>query len=67
MEYPTMDLVSLLITLLIMGLVFGLIVYYLLPMLPIPEPFRVGIICIMVIICIIILLSYLPIGYHPRL
>lgn len=53
-----MDLVSLLITIVVIGIVWGLIVKYL----PIPEPFLTAVHILAVIILIVVLLSFL--GYE---
>lgn len=56
-----MDLISLLVALLILGLVFWLVVTYILPLLP-AGPFRTVAIIIFVLIAILILLSFIGIG-----
>lgn len=48
-----------LISLLIFAIIMGLI-WYLLSLLPLPEPFRLIVTVIFVVICILFLLSYLP-------
>lgn len=58
-------LISLLIFLVIVGVIFGLIVYYVLPAIPMPEPFKLAIIAILALIVILYLVhAYLP---HPLL
>jgi hypothetical protein len=52
-------MIGMLISLLILCVVFGLI-YYLLGLLPIPQPFKNIILIIMVVIAILVLLSYVP-------
>lgn len=49
-------LIGLLINLLIWGIVLGLI-YWLLTMLPIPEPFKKFVLVLFILICILVLLG----------
>ncbi len=53
-----MDLISLLIAIIVMGLM-----YWLITMLPLPQPFKQIATVILILICIVWLLG----GYHPRL
>lgn len=50
-----MDLISLLITLVIIAVIWGLVLKYL----PIPEPFRAAIHIVAVLIIVVVLLSFL--------
>lgn len=50
-----MDLISLLITLVVIAIIWGLVVKYI----PIPEPFRAAIHIVAVLIVIVVLLSFL--------
>jgi hypothetical protein len=52
-------MIGMLITLLVLCLIFGLI-WYLIGILPVPQPFKNVILIIMVIIAIIVLLSFVP-------
>ena len=60
-------LISLLIVLLVLGIVFWLIVAYVMPALPIPEPFKAAIIAILALIVILwLLMNFLPGPLHLR-
>ena len=59
-----MDIISLLITAVILGLVLWLIYKYLLPLLP--DPFRTIVQVLIILAVIVWLLTLLPIGLHTR-
>lgn len=54
-----MNLVSLLITLLILVAIMG-IIWYVIGMIPLPEPMRIVVIILFAVIAIVILLSLIP-------
>ena len=59
-----MDLITLLVTLVILAIVFWLVTSYLLPLVP-AGPFRTAILVIFILICILVLLSL--VGILPPL
>lgn len=62
-----MDLVSLLLTVVILGAIFSL-AWWAISAIPLPPPFRVGAIVILALIGIMVLVQFLPgVGHLGRL
>lgn len=59
-------LLSLVVVLIVVGVCFWLFISYVLPAIPMPEPFRAAVIAILAIIVILLLLSWVLPGLHFR-
>lgn len=56
-------MINILVTLLILVAIFA-VLFWAVDRIPIAEPLRTVLICIIAIICILILASLLPVGWH---